>query len=258
MLRRAIELAEAATPPEEGFTVVTLAAVAAELDLPPSALAAALAEHRVGADATRARSVLDRVFGPGVVAVRERSDLPGDTAQETMRAVLRRRHLLETAVDPDGTVVARPRRGMVTALTRGVRTVSGRSSGLDRVREVKGAAVTAPTGETAVCLTADVRDQRVQAIAAGSAVAATGAAAVSAVALVATAPVALVGLPVAVAGGWAVSRTTHWYRVRRVTDEVTATAGQVASGQTPTTLLDRVLGQSAPRPSPPAGPVSPA
>lgn len=238
--------------------MVTLAAVAAELDLPPSALAAALAEHRVGADLAQGRrSVLDRVFGPGMVAVREHSKLPGDTAQETMREVLRRRHLFETVVDREGTVVARPRRGVVTALTRGVRSVSGRSSGLTRVREVKGAAVTAPTGETAVCLTADVRDQRTQAIAAGSAVAATGAAAVSAVAVVATAPVALVGLPVAVAGGWAVSRTTHWYRVRRVTDEVTVTAGQVASGQAPASLIDRVLGQSA-KPSPPAGPVSPA
>ena len=81
----------------------------------------------------------------------------------------------------------------------------------------------------------------------GSAVALGGAAVVSGAAVI-TAPVTLVGVPVAVGAGWATSRLTHRYRVRRVAEEVEITADEVAAGSEPPTLVRELGERFGPRP----------
>ena len=242
VLRRAVQLSDENVVVAEQFPINSLEEVAAELHLPVTALADALAEYRAGAierSEVRAtgdtpppkRGILDRLVGPRRVAVRNRTRLSEDDAVDQLSQSLRRQHRLRIRVNPEGAVVAVRRRGVVPVMVRSVRTATGRA-GLAGVKEVRAAAVEAEEGTTSLCLVADVSDQRIQSVVAGSAIAAGGTFVVGTVALV-TAPVTLVGVPVALGFGWATARFSHRYRVRHVAEEVEITADQVASGSAP-------------------------
>ncbi|MGI9614776.1 MAG: hypothetical protein ACR2QO_17830 [Acidimicrobiales bacterium] len=242
VLRRAVQLSDDDVVVTERFPVTSLEEAAAELQIPVAAVADALAEYRAGAIERAAdlgtddahspkRGLLDRLIGPGRVAVSNRTTLSeGDTVDRLSRA-LRRQHRLRIRMNPEGAVVAVRRRGVVPVVTRSVRTATGRA-GLAGVREVRAAAVEAADGSTSLCLVADVTDQRIQSVVAGSAVAAGGTFVVGTVALI-TAPVTLVGVPVALGVGWVTARFSHRYRVKHVAEEVEITADEVATG-TPT------------------------
>jgi hypothetical protein len=205
----------------------------------------------------RRRGLLDRIVGPRSVAVRHRTGLPDDVASEHLAEWLQRRHRLRIRIAPDGTVIGVRRRGVVPAMMRGARSASG-IAGLAGVKEVRGAAVSAEPGHTAICLVADLGDQRAQSVAVGSGIALGGAFLVSGVALI-TAPVTLAGLPVAVGAGWVVTRLTHRYRVGRILEEVEITADQVAAGALPSRsrrviesqIRKRLAGGASPSPATP-------
>jgi len=249
VLRRAIELSVENVVVAEQFPVSTLEQVAAELHVPITAVADALAEYRTGALDTAAldpsgaatsprRGVLDRLIGPRLIKIRHRTKLSDQDAVENLSDWLKRRHRLRIRINPEGTVVGVRRRGVVPIVVRGVRSATG-TAGLSGVKEVRAAAVTGEEGQTSLCLVVDLSDHRTQSVVAGSAVAAGGTLVVSAVAAV-TAPVTLVGVPVAVGVGWITSRLSHRHRVRRVTEEAEMTADHVAAGSTPPTLTSEV------------------
>ena len=246
VLRRAIELADDDVQVVACYPVASLDQVAAELQVPVSAVADALAEYRAGVGphplmgraGPDGRTLLDVLVGPGQVLVRHHTGITEDAARRSLQSWLQRRHRLRSRVTREGTVVAVRRRGMVPTVTRSVRTITG-SAGLSGVREVRGVAITAEPGHTSLCVVADVRDHRAQSAAAGTVVALGGTAVLTTTAAL-IAPVTLVGLPVVVGAGWAVGRASHWYRVKRVTEEVEETADQVAAGASPSSLLDEI------------------
>lgn len=240
VLRRAIELSTHAPEPVAGAGPLPLSAlrqVADELQVPPAALADALAEHRLAV--TGRRTVADRIFGPASVASLQHTPMPPDVAADHLRQWLTRHHRLQVRQTGADTLVASRRRGLVPAVHRGIRSATG-SAGLSRVRQVRAAVADADGATSTVCLVADVGDHRTQSVLAGSMVATGGAAVVSAVALF-TGPLALAVLPAAVGTGWAVSRLSHRHRVIRVREEVEVATGQVASGALPPTLLDGMM-----------------
>jgi hypothetical protein len=241
VLRRAIELADQPTLVVDRFPQSTVEEVAAELQVPVAAVADALAEYRAGgltvasgAEAGR-RSVLDRLVGPGHVMVRHRTGIPEEATVARLGEWLRRQHRMRIRVAGHGIVVGVRRRGVMPAALRGVRSAAGRG-GLSGLREVRGAAVAVEEGSTSFCVVADVSEQRTRSVIVGSAVALGGAAVVSTAAVV-SAPVTLVGVPVMVGAGWATSRLTHRYRLRRIAEEVEITADEVAAGAEPPSLM---------------------
>jgi len=247
ILRRAIELADDQVALADHLPVRSVHEVAAELHLPVAAVADALAEHRAGVlreivdghtSGHRGAAVATRLVGPGSVTVRHRSGKTDKEVTDSLVAWLARYHGLRTRVNAQGAVVAVPQRGMISAVVRRMRTVSG-SGGLGKVNEIRAAAVTGESGRTSICLTVDVRKQRAQSVVAGSAVAVGGATVVSTVAVL-TAPMIFVAVPVSVGTGWVVSRVGHRNRLKRITEEIQMAADNVATGAQPPTLLDRV------------------
>ncbi|MEL7158528.1 MAG: hypothetical protein AAFN30_18295 [Actinomycetota bacterium] len=250
ILRRAVELSDESVVVAERFPISGLEQVAAELQMPASAVAEALAEYRAGGlvDPTEGRSstMIDRVVGPRQVTVRSRSGLAEDEVRERLGQWLKRRHRLRIRVNPEGTVVAIRRRGLLPGAMRQVRGATG-SAGLSGLREVRGAAVSVADGQTMICVVADLGEQRTQSVVAGSAIALGGAAVVSTAAAI-TAPVTLVGVPVAVGAGWFVTRITHRRQVRRVQEEVEMTTDNVAAGARPASRVQEVAERLTPRP----------
>ena len=248
VLHRAIELADESVVVAERFPQTTVEEVAAELQLPVSAVADALAEYRAGGLPSVAgarwmeerRTVVDRLVGPRHVKVRHRTGLPEEATLVRLGEWLKRYHRLRIRTTDEGIVVGVRRRGVVPVALRSMRSATGRA-GLSGLREVRGAVVAVDGGGTSFCVVADVSEQRTRSVIAGSAVAIGGAAVVSTAAVV-TAPVTLVGVPVAVGAGWVTSRLTHRYRVRQVAEEVEITADEVAAGAEPPTLV-RELGE---------------
>jgi hypothetical protein len=245
VLRRAgqVEAREAARPGRsQDFDASTLADIAEEVGIAPSAVAAALAERRLGVD--RDPSLLDRIVGPKTVWAERSSS--ADAAETTQRAVdwLDRGHGRRPYTRPDGVVVAARRNDLVAKVTRSVRSVQGKG-GLGKVREVRSVSVSldpSGSGRTAestvgvVALAADVSDKRNGALVGGSVVTATGAAV--AVALAATVlPAALLALPVAGAAGVLTSRLAHRPTVRRIETEVEAALDRIVSGEPAPSLL---------------------
>lgn len=243
VLHRALELADSAVlVADDQFPVDSVHQVAAELQIPASALAEALAEYRAGvlpADADGGkRSLVDRLIGPTKVTVRHRTGLTEEATAARLGEWFRRRHRLRIRVNPEGVVIGVRRRGVVPVAIRRVRSATGRA-GLSGVREVRGAVVGVDESHTAFCVVADVSDERTRSVLAGSTVALGGTFVVATVATF-TAPVVLVGVPVFVGAGWFTSRFKHRYRLNRVAEEVEMTADEVAAGAVPPRLVDEL------------------
>lgn len=252
MLRRAIELSAdlpasgGLGPSGDRVPVEVLHEVAAELAIPPAALATALAEYQVAlaANATAdlgGRSLADRIFGPGTVSAAHYSDLSADDATRQLHRWLARRHRLSVRQMQDHTLIAVRRRGMVPTVSRTVRLANG-TAGLEGVREVRAAVVDAGDFGSSVVLVADIRDHRTQSVVFGAAVAVGSSGLISMVALM-TAPVALAGVPAAVGIGWVVTRVSHRRRVGQIRDEVEVTAERAAVGARPPTMVAELMGR---------------
>ncbi|MEZ5411919.1 MAG: hypothetical protein R2761_28045 [Acidimicrobiales bacterium] len=261
VLRRAVELAghlPTAAEPDTRVPVDVLHQVAEELAIPHAAVAQALAEeraaeiHRPGRGPSR--SVTDRIFGPGEVQAVAGTRLPPDRAMVHLDQWLERRHHLRVRHPTADTVGAVRRQGLMPSVTHSVRAATG-TAGLATAREVRAAVAGTEPGapESSVVVVADIRNRRARSVAAGSAVAA-GTSAVVAVAALLTAPVTLVGVPVALGGGWAVARLTHHRGVKKVRIEVEITASRSPLWALPPPASSRPSTSSAtawPAPPPP-------
>ncbi len=251
ILRRASELGAHTHASVAELDSSTLADIATQVGIPVSAVAAAVAERRVGIDAET--TFLDRLIGPDQIWAGRQSSASSEESNERVTEWLERGHGLRPRLTDDGVVIATRRSGLAGTVVRGVRTAQGKG-GLGKVREVRGTAVSfdaggaaeandvasgrAPSGAHggAVALVADLSDRRTSALAGGGAVTAVGAVAVGTIALVTT-PIVLAALPVVAGAGVLTSRLAFRPTVRRVRNELDYTADQIARGKEAPTLL---------------------
>ncbi len=239
VLRRAFEIAHV-EPNATAFEIgrETLAEIAAEVDLPQSALAGAVAERMLGVDDEQ--GLLDRLIGPVQITSVRAMGMSEDAAVEQLSEWMESGHGLRTRVRPDGVVVGVRRDDLFGKVGRTVRSAQG-LGGLGEHREVRGAAVDLDHNTTggAVALTVDLTGKRNEAMLGGGAVAVGTGAVVGIVSLIAG-PVALVGLPAAAGLGVLTSRLVHGKNVRQVTHSVEETVDAVATGEAPRSMLDGV------------------
>ena len=241
VLRRAVELST--VEPASGEVELSAAAVAdiaAEVGLPASTVASAIAEHQAGVD--NDRSFLDRIIGPDQIWARRLSTSNEDDTRQRAQRWLSSSHGLKARVRPDGVVVANRRRGVSGMVAVGARRAGGHG-GLGRVREVQVAAVDVDDKPGAVCVAADIGNKRSEAVAGGAVMVTSGAAVVGVVALF-TGPATLAALPVVAGIGTLATRIMHQSRVRRITEEVEATIDGIATGVDPSiALTDKLRGR---------------
>ena len=230
VMRRAIELAD---DDHDGvLTIVQLQEVAAELGLPASSVAVAVAEKQAGADP--GDGFVAKVIGPDRVAVHHRTSMSVEEAQALLVRWLEQGHGLRVLSAGEGVVVGRKRRDMLAPAVRASRSVQG-LGGLGKAREVRAVVVPFAEDRTALVLVADIRDRRKSSVAVGGVVAVAGIAAGGAAA-VATAPAAAAVAPVAIGAGALIGRIRHKRAVEAITEELEYTSDGIAVGSAPPTL----------------------
>ncbi|MEZ5377857.1 MAG: hypothetical protein R2733_15225 [Acidimicrobiales bacterium] len=255
VLRRASQLGAHTHANPAELDSATLAEIAAQVGIPASAVAAAVAERRVGIDTDA--SWLDRLIGPDQIWAGRQSAESSEQSTERVAEWLERGHGLRPRMTDDGVVIATRRSGLAGSVVRTVRSAQGKG-GLGKVREVRATSVSI-SGDArgdgmrdasdsdyavgsnvghggAVALVADISDRRVSAMAGGGAVTAVGTLTVGTLALVTT-PVVLAALPVVAGAGVLTSRLVFRPTVRRVRNELDYTADQIARGKEAPSLL---------------------
>ncbi len=138
ILRRASQLGANNHANPAMLDSATLADIAAQVGIPASAVAAAVAERRVGVDPDV--SLLDRLIGPDQIWAGRRSVASSDESNERVSEWLERGHGLRPRLTDDGVVIATRRSGLAGSVVRGVRSAQGKG-GLGKVREVRGTTV---------------------------------------------------------------------------------------------------------------------
>lgn len=237
VLRRAVEMTQVEpTTGQIELSPAAVAEIAAEVGVPSSAVAAAVAEHQAGVHHKK-RSVVDRVVGPRLVWAQRPSSLSEEVTKERAERWLQSTHGLRPRQRHDGVIVAAKPRGVAGAVAVGVRRAGG-LGGLGRVRGVAVAAVDVATEPGAVCVAADVGNKRDEAVLGGALLTVGGVAVVGLVSL-ATGPLAFVAVPVIAGAGAATSRTLHRATVRQVTEDVEETVDGIAAGTEPPRLTRR-------------------
>lgn len=235
VLRRAFELARVEPTHDVVFSRSTLAEIAAEVDLPVHAVAAALAEQM--ADGTADDSLLDRLVGSDRVTVHRMSTASEEVMRERAVRLLEVGHGMRPRVQIDGVVVATKRKDVLGKLAHTVRDVQGLGQ-LGKLRRVEVAAVDVGDEPGALVLSADIGDKRTNAILGGSAVGVVGSLVAAGVA-VTLAPVAAVAVPVALGAGVVTSRVVHGSTQREAEEDLEAAADVIVAGEDPDGLIGR-------------------
>ncbi len=238
VLRRAFEIAERHLdePTDVLLGRGTLAEIAAEVGLPTSALAAAIAERQLGVDDDP--GLLDRIVGPRMIAAQRASAHDEEFLTERTVEWLESGHGMKSRVRQDGVVIATKRRDVVGKVANTLRSVQGQG-GLGKVQQVTAVAVDLDDDPGAVVLVADVGDKRNEAILGGTAVTVGASIAVGAVSILAG-PLVFLGLPIAAGAGVLTSRMVHSSTVRDAEYEVESTIDSVVRGERPQSLLGAV------------------
>lgn len=247
VLRRAVELAEEPGDARDDVPLRALIEAAAELDIDADRVHLAVAEEHLGLLAEEHRRA-DAVLGPDrVLRARVVPGRPEDVLDRVDAWMRRDRVLRRVRRSGDRAVYAR-RSDPAAAAQRAVRSASGKER-LGHVRRLQ--VVVAPAGEdrTLVGLVVDAHRSRTAAAAGGVGVAATGVvtAGVSALTWV---PWAWLGIPVAAAGGVGVMAARKAY-LSDVVPELDGVLDAVATGTTPSSVLDGLAGRllRSPRPA---------
>lgn len=235
ILRRAFELAHVEPTRELVFSRSTLAEIAAEVDLPLQAVAAALAEQL--ADGTDDASFLDRLIGPDRISVHRASTASEDEMRERALRLLEVGHGMRPRVQFDGVVVASKRKDVVGKLARSVRDAQGLGQ-LGKLRRVEVAAVDVGDEPGALVLSADIGDRRNEAMAGGAAVGSLGSAAVVGAAFV-FGPLAWIAAPVAVGAGLITSRMVHGSTRRDAEEDLHRAADALVNDSEPESMIGR-------------------
>lgn len=237
VLQRAIELAgeTAATGTELGLA--HLRQVAAELEVPSWAVAAALAETRVSAGLPPA-GALSRLVGPVAVVGWRHVDADPDRTESLVTAWLEDGYALRVRRLGDGTLVATRKPGLAGSVARAARNAGGGRDLTGTRGEVRAAVVPSDDDDPAgsvVGLLVDIRARRRAAVQGGAAISGLGVAATSALVAgtVAGLPALVAGVPLSLAAGAVVAATHHRGVVRQVTEEVEVTLDGLARRDQP-------------------------
>jgi hypothetical protein len=250
VLQRAIELAGDAGGTSLELSQFHLRQVAAELEVPSWAVAAALAESQVAAGLPPT-GPLSRLVGPvAVVGWRHVGADPRRT-EALVADWLEAGYALRVRRLADGTLVATRKPGLAGSLARAARSASGGRDLTGTKGEVRAAVV--PDAEDAttsvVSVLVDLRARRRGAMGGGVAISGLGVVAASALAAGTTltvVPALVAGLPLSVAAGTLVAVLHHRGVVRTVTEEVEVTLDSVAHRNRPAGAI-RELARSVSR-----------
>lgn len=235
VLRRAFELAHVEPAQDLIFSRSTLAEIAAEVDLPVQAVAAALAEQM--ADGLDDDSFLDRWIGPDRISVHRPSTASEDEMRDRAVRLLEVGHGMRPRVQFDGVVVASKRKDVMGKLARTVRDAQGLGQ-LGKLRRIEVAAVDVGDEPGALVLSADIGDRRNAAMVGGAAVGAVGGMVVAGTA-VALSPFALIAAPVALGAGLITSRLVHGAAQRDAEEHLQEAADVLVSGEAPDGIISR-------------------
>lgn len=239
VLRRAVDLSPLVEHDRSDIElgIDHLRDIAAEVGIPASALAQALAEQLAGAPTARG-SVLDRLVGPTGLAESRVASGTGAEAHLHARRWLEVGHGLRVRVRDDGVIMASKRTDVVGKVVTGLRRARGRE-GLGRARSVLAATVEIDDTPV-VCVVVDAANKRSEALVVGSTLTGMGMSAVGAAALFTT-PVVLVALPVVAGGGLLFCRNRYRSAVVRLAEDLEDTVRAIADGDRPPTLARSVL-----------------
>ncbi len=239
VLRRAFELAHVEPEPDLVIGRQTLAEIAKEVDLPLSAVAAALAERLLRVDMPA--GLLERLIGPSVVSTQRASTVSEDEMRKRALDWFQSAHGLRPRLQVNGVVVASKRRDPVGQVARVVREAQGLGR-LGKLRRIELVAVDVGDQPGAVCVAADVSDRRQAAIVGGAGVG-VGSAALIGVGAVALSPVVLLALPFAAGVGVLTTRVVHASSVRDVRDDLDEALDRIGRGDRPPRPLGSVTQQ---------------
>lgn len=233
ILSRALELAERGLTEGPELGPDELRTVAAELDVPPTAVAAALAEQQVLAGLPTAGAV-SRLVGPVAVVGWRSVEADRRRTEELVVTWLEVGHALRVRRLGDGTMIGTRKPGLAGSVARTARAARG---GRDLAGRGEVRAAVVPDGDdgasSVACVLVDLRTRRANAVRGGSAVGVAGLATSAVLSAVVAPPVLLAAVPVSLAAGVAAAALGHRAVVRRVTEDVEVTLDGVARRDAP-------------------------
>lgn len=233
ILRRALELADQGVTDGPALGPDELRAVAGELGVPASAVAAALAEQQVAAGLPAAGTV-SRLVGPVAVVGWRHVEADRTQTERLVASWLEAGHALRVRRLGNGTMIGTRKPGLAGSVARTVRAARG---GRDLAGRGEVRASVVPDDEGAggsvACILVDLRLRRLAAVQGGGAVGMAGLAASVVAGAVLAPPVLLVGVPVSLGAGVATAALRHRAVVRMVTEEVEVTLDGVARRDPP-------------------------
>lgn len=209
IIHRAAELQTAER--EIGDTVSSdeLIALGREVGIPVRYLQQALLEERTSIGARGAPGLVERVAGPGEISAQRVVSLESERAEQELLHWMEKNELFCVQRQQRGRITWEPLSGFQAAIRRSAAALGAgkRPFMLSRAATVTATILPLESGYSHVALVADARKVRSEYLAGGATLAGAGATGTAImIALGALLPVALLPLPLAVGGGYAVLR----------------------------------------------------
>jgi hypothetical protein len=209
IIRRAAELQTAEREIGDTLTSDELISLGREVGIPVRYLQQAILEERTRLGSAGAAGILDRVAGPGEVTAQRVVSIEAETAERALVGWMERNELFCIQRQLPGRITWEPLSGFQAAVRRSAAAFGAgkRPFMLSRAGTVAATVLPLESGYSHVSLVADARTVRTEYLASGSAVTGVGAAGTATmIALGALLPVALIPLPLAMVGGYAILR----------------------------------------------------
>ena len=209
IIHRAAELQTAEREIGDTLSSDELIALGREVGIPVRYLQQALLEERTSIGIRGAPGIVERVAGPGEISAQRVISLESEMAEQELLHWMERNELFCVQRQQRGRITWEPLSGFQAAIRRSAAALGAgkRPFMLSRAATVTATILPLESGYSHVALVADTRKVRNEYLASGATLAGAGAAgAAIMVALGALLPVALIPLPLAMGGGYAMLR----------------------------------------------------
>jgi hypothetical protein len=209
IIHRAAELQTAEREIGDTLSSDELIALGREVGIPVRYLQQALLEERTSIGIRGAPGIVERVAGPGEISAQRVISLESEMAEQELLHWMERNELFCVQRQQRGRITWEPLSGFQAAIRRSAAALGAgkRPFMLSRAATVTATILPLESGYSHVALVADTRKVRNEYLASGATLAGAGAAgAAIMVALGALLPVALIPLPLALGGGYAMLR----------------------------------------------------
>jgi hypothetical protein len=209
IIHRAAELQTAEREIGDTLSSDELIALGREVGIPVRYLQQALLEERTSIGIRGAPGIVERVAGPGEISAQRVISLESEIAEQELLHWMERNELFCVQRQQRGRITWEPLSGFQAAIRRSAAALGAgkRPFMLSRAATVTATILPLESGYSHVALVADTRKVRNEYLASGATLAGAGAAgAAIMVALGALLPVALIPLPLALGGGYAMLR----------------------------------------------------